>query len=387
MFRASGQYYFPVKKRYDPDGRVEDVAENFNATLDSDIFPNLGLVESFFGMPAGSGNIGQSKVDFEYQYSLTNYALQYGITDRLTAGINIPYWWSKNSVRSSVDTSKATLGKSAIGAGLGAPVVPLAGGGPFGDAVPFSTEDLKDILGGGVDVDGNGTIDIPGFGYKRFKTWHDESIGDIEAGFRYQYLKTKNWRLAFTGGVRFPTGHRNDQDNLVDFTPFSYETHGLLFRTNNDFTGLKNHLFNATFRYDLLLPDKRTMRVLTDVNNPLTRDKERVDRDLGDILEIEVSDKYTPYKGLNIMLLYAYKWKWKDDIDGDMGFAYEALEDETRSKSHVAKVGLSYSTVPLFLEKKFPIPMSFDFTYRQRFAGSDNAIRSKYIEFGLNIFF
>jgi hypothetical protein len=70
-----------------------------------------------------------------------------------------------------------------------------------------------------------------------------------------------------------------------------------------------------------------------------------------------------------------------------MGFAYESLEAETRSKAHDLKIGLSYSTLPLFLEKKFPIPMSLDVAYRHRFAGSDNAMKSRYFSAGLNIYF
>ncbi len=384
---SSGTYTLPYEHRFDPDGNVEDIATNFNALLDSQVFTSLTAVETGFGMTAGTGNVGRSYVDFEMQYSTLNHTFQYGVTDKWTVGIHIPYWWSKNTVKTFVDSSGATIGKTATGAGLGAPLDPIVGG--FGDTVALSTEDILQILGPGLDVDGDGDKDIAGYGFKRLKTWYDEGFGDIEIGSRYQYLKTKDWRLAANFGIRLPTGTRNDPDNLVDFTPFSGETYALLFRFNQDFIRIKNNVFNTTFRYDYRLPDKQEQRVLDDVNSPLApaANNERVDRKLGDIMQLEVSDSYSFFGGFNASLLYNYKFKLKDRVSGDKGLAYESLENETRGKSHVVKAGLSYSTIPLFMEKKFPIPLSFDFTYRYRFAGSDNSAKSQYMQFGLNIYF
>ena len=388
VFRINidGRFSNNVDERYNPDGDTEDVDIDYNTDLNSNIFSLLGLVEAGFGMIPGTASVGRSDVSFEYNFKVLELTLAYGITDKLTVGLFIPYWWVKNSIDAELNTSTATVGKSAIGTGFGAPLVPLAGGGPFGDAVPLTTEDVQDLLGKGLDVNGDGTIDTPGFGYKRFKTFSNNGVADIEAGFRYQYLKTDNWRLAFTGGVRIPTGEIDDIDMLQDYA-IGTGAYALLFRLNNDYIGIKNLLLNATFRYDLYLPAKETLRVPDDVNRPITTDKEEVDRDIGDIFRLEASAKYSFPKGFSAFLTYWYEFKLKDDVSGNRGFNYQSLEDETDATEHVFLTGLSYSTVPLFLEKKFPVPLTASVYYRNRFAGTNNVFKSQYIGFGLDVYF
>jgi len=375
---VNGKFYSAVDERYNPDGDAEDVAADFNTTLDSSVFPDLALVEAGFGLPAGSANIGNSVVSFEYGFTIVELAFQYGITDRLTVGIMIPYWDVKNDVSARLDTSNATVGKSAALNTL-API-------GFLDTVPLTTEDAQNLIGSGLDINGDGTVDIQGFGYEPIQTWSDSGLSDIEVGCRYQYLKTEDWRLAFTGGVRFPTGEVDDPDNLVDYG-FGSGAYALLFRFNNDYIGIENLVLNATFRYDLYLPDKETKRVPDDASRPITSNKEEVERDLGDVIELEASGTYQFSETFSFSLLYKYGFGLKDKISGNQGFNYKSLEDETDYTEHVGIIGLSYSTIPLFRAKRFPIPLTASISYRNRFAGSNNVLKSQYIGLGLQVYF
>lgn len=370
------KFYFKINERYNPDGDVEDVAIDYNTNLNSNIFSDLGAIELFFGMPPGSASIGRSIVSFDYHAKVTESTFMYGITDRLTVGIMIPYWWFKNDVKAELDNSQATIWKNPFygtpGDPFGVPFIPRFLSEPLGGS-PLNTEDVQQFL-------------IQQYGYKRVETWSDNGVSDIEIGCRYQYLNTKKWRLAFTGGLRIPTGQISDPDSLVDY-PFGSGTYALLFRLNNDYTGIKNLLLNATFRYDLYLPDKETLRVPDDVNIPITNNKERVDRNIGDVVEFEVSGKYDLFKGFSISGLYKYGFAQKDKVSGDKGFVYKSLEDETDYTEHLYIIGLSYSTVPLFLKKKFPLPLDAYISYRNRFAGSNNVLKSQYIGFGLQAYF
>ena len=69
------------------------------------------------------------------------------------------------------------------------------------------------------------------------------------------------------------------------------------------------------------------------------------------------------------------------------GFNYKSLEDETDQKEHIIIARLSYSTLPLYLEKKFPVPLDASIFYRDRFAGDNNLLKSQYIGFGLGVYF
>jgi hypothetical protein len=144
---------------------------------------------------------------------------------------------------------------------------------------------------------------------------------------------------------------------------------------------------NTTFRYELYLPDEETLRILYDVDKPITPFKEKIDRDYGDIIELEVSGSYEFVQGWNVSLLYKYGFAFENDIDGDLGYDYSALEDETNYSEHVGIIGLSYSTIELYKQKKFAVPLTASISYRNRFAGSNNVLRSEYISLGLEFFF
>jgi hypothetical protein len=371
------RHFLPVTERYNENGDIESLAHDFNADLNSNIFPALGQVEAFFGMPPGSATLGRSVVSFKYIYSEFNNTFMYGITDRLTVGVFIPYWWQKNEVKAKLNASTATVGKNAA---LDA-IVPLSVPG----TVPLTTDDVQNLLGRGLDINGDGVIDIPGFKYKRVKTWSDSGLSDIEGGLKYQYLKTKNWRLAFIGGVRFPTGQVDDPNNLVDLS-FGDGAWAFLFRSNNDYTGIKNLVLNATFRYTLELVDRRTLRIPISQDKPITDFEEQVRRNFGDVTEVETSAQYEFFKGATLSALYKFGFKQKDRVKGSEG-SIKSLEDETNWTEHIYIIGLYYSTLPLFTEKKFPVPLTASVQYRNRFAGTNNAVRSQYIAFGLQVFF
>jgi len=375
---VESKWYFPTTKRFNPAGHLEDIAIDFNTSLDSRVFPGLRQLESALGLPFGSAKLGGSIVSLKLEFIDLLVSLQYGVTDRFTVGVTVPYYWQKSQVSARVGTSGATVGKNAALNTLAPLRVP--------GTKPLTTEDVQALLGKGLDINGDGTVDIAGFGFKRFETWSDDGFGDLEARFRYQYLKTDNWRLALTSGVRFPTGQVDDPDNLVDVS-FGTGAYALLFRANNDFTGITNVVLHTTLSYDLYLPDRQTQRVPDNVNQPITNNKEEVQRDLGDIFKVEVSGRYTLLTGLSISGLYEFGAKWKDQISGKKGFAYASLEEETNWTSHIFIMGLYYTTVPLYVKKSFPIPLITSIAYRDRFAGSNNILHTKFISLQIQAFF
>jgi hypothetical protein len=358
----SGKFYFPIDKKYNDSGNVEDAAKDFNAELDSSVFQDLSALDPFV---SGRASIGKSVVSFKYDVSEYELLIQRGITDQLTLGIKIPYRIVKNTVNASLDTSTANVGKNPF---IPGGVAPLS----FPRTRPFTSADVQNLLS-------------KNYGYKPVETWSDEGLMDIEAGFRYQYFKTDKWRLAFTGAVRFPTGKVDDPDNLAD-VGFGDGVYALRFFLNNDYTGIEKFLFNATLNYDLLFPGKEVLRVPASVDQPITANKEEVDRNIGDYFKLDLSASYEFLKGSSAFLEYEYDYKFKDSISGNQGFAYDQLEAQSDMQSHIYKIGLSYSTIPLFQEKKFPIPLLAYILYRDRFAGQ-NVFKSQYVEVGVSIYF
>jgi hypothetical protein len=392
-------FYLPIDKRYNPDGKVEDVAIDYNTSLNSRVFPALAPLNPLVG---GTASLGDTKASFDYDITILYLGVAYGITDRLSAGVRLPYWWLTNTVKASLNSgpgSSANVGLNPFfGRPQQPPLIPLARGG-----VPLTTEDVQQLLGPGLPG-------IPGFGFQRFGSFSDHGIGDLEAGFRYQYLRTDAWLSAFTGGARFPTGRVDDPDNLTDYA-FGSGAYALLFRVHNDFalsslwkgtqdaaaeealggrapgTAPGTVILNSTIRYDLVLPDKQVVRVPDNVNNPLTANKENVSRDLGDIVEFELSAKYNVLTGFTFSPLYKYGFKLRDHVSGKKGFAYGSLAEESASTEHIFIVTIAYSTFPLYLQKKFPLPVTTSLSYRNRFAGSNNVFKSQYIGVGVEVLF
>ncbi|MDF1526320.1 MAG: hypothetical protein RRA15_11885 [bacterium] len=128
--------YFDIDERYDPDGDAEDIAANYNADLNSTVFPSLALLEASAGgpLPDGSATLGQSLVDFTLKYRWWEIAYAYGLSDRLTLGILIPYNNSKNNVNAVIDSTTATVGVI--------PVVPYLVPTPLvgGPGTPLTTQ-------------------------------------------------------------------------------------------------------------------------------------------------------------------------------------------------------------------------------------------------------
>lgn len=374
--------YFDIDERYDPDGDSEDIAIDYNADLNSTVFSALALLEASNGgpLPDGTATLGQSNVDFTLKYRWWEIAYAYGLSDRLTLGVLIPYNNSENDVNAVVDSSAATVGIIPVSPYL----VPSTNVG--GPGTPLTTQQVQDLLGAGLDADGDGSVDIPGFGYDPIESWSDSGIGDIELLAKYKLYDENDWRLALTGGVRLPTGEVDDPDNLVD-VPFGDGTTDLIVRFHTDYVGVDKLFLNATLKYDIQLPDEEIKRVPADVNLPLTANKEKVDRDLGDVLELELLGNYSLSRDWSVGLKYRYTRKFKDQVDGDLGFDYSSLENETDFTSHMGFFMVGYSTVQRYMDEKTGIPFDLNLAYRDRFAGTNNVTNSQYISIDFSMYF
>jgi hypothetical protein len=368
--RLDSQFYFPITERFNEDGDAEDIAVDFNSRLDGTVFPQLGLVEAGFGLPAGFASFGNSEVEYTFNLQVFDFYLFYGLTKNLTLGAKVPYWNFKNNVTASLDTTTATVGKNTNPA-IPSPIAPLALG-----ATPLTTADIQQLL-------------KTEYGFDPVEDWSDHGFSDIEIGARYQYYRSENWQLAFTGSVLVPTGSTDDPDSLVDY-PFGTGAWGLSFYLNNDFTALQKYglSFTGTFRYVYYFPTSRTVRVPDDVDQPIVglENKEKVDLTIGSDFRIDLEGRYLIFDGLSVFLFYRYLQKFEDSVSGDMGLAYEELEKQTDQKEQQYRIGINYSTIPMFMKKEFPVPFEASLYYRNRFA-AENLLKSQYIGLDLTLFF
>ena len=380
-------HYLPTTERYNADGDREDLAHPFtNAALDSNVLTNLKPLDPFVG---GTASIGDVAVSYEYDIDVLDAGYSYGVTDKLSVGFHIPYYWIKNNVDTFFSSTNANVG---LNPATGTCCIPISAGGQ-----PMDTDDVQNLVSSE-------------FGFSPIETWTGEGIGDIELGAKYRFFLEESSAFAMTGGLRIPTGRADDPDDLTDVA-WSYGNYALLLRLHYDYK-LSNlwskkptqlHqiipapgdvIFNTTFRYDYMLPDKKIKRVGDDPDQVFSNNREEVSRKLGDIFNLEVSGKYQITDAIAFTALYTYGFKLKDNISGNMGFNYESLEANTDSSQQVVTLRASYSTLAAYRDKKFSVPMVFTIAYRNRFAGqgprsaqANPVLDTSWIVVGLNVLF
>jgi len=364
------RFFLPFQNRYDQNGDSVPFGKPLSVPLNNTVFVAL---------PPGT-TLGQSNVSIERHVTEMTIQPAYGLTDRLTIGMNIPYTWYENTVNASINTAGANLGCTAGGA-----IAPLGLPG----VAPATVGCINQQLGSQ-------------FGVKPIQTYSDSGVGDIEVGGKYQYYRAEDFRAAFTAGVRFPTGKMDDPDNLVD-AKLGDGTYALGIRLQQDYMrqaeGLGKRLgfpnpgeffINTTVGYDYNLPDTRTLRVCPSTQI-VCNTKDNVRTKIGDVVQAQISGKFgLPLKGLIFTPLYFYSYKFKDHYSGDKNLDYGALNqqfDRMAQSEQIYILTLTYTTIPLAIEKKFPVPLVFEVSYRDRFAGSGGKGDSQYIGLTVQAFF
>jgi hypothetical protein len=362
---AEADFSLPITKRFTPAGGTENLATDFNRELNSTVFTDLRLVEAAFRLPEGTASFGRSVVDFARHIQVYTVRVAYGLTDRLSLGVRVPYVTQDIQVHATLDSRTATVGFN--------PAVP-GGVAPLGvpGTRPPTTEDIQAF--------------VERLGFRRVQDWSDASFGDSFGGLKYQYYQSEHWRLAATGRVRFPTGQWDDPNNLVDY-PTGFAAWGLGLELHQDVVwqrpGLAQRLgvltageffLNTTFRYEAILPDTKPFRVC-DIHQPLCPDFDpHVHRDVGDLVEAEIAGTVGLLSGLTLTPMYTYTHKFQDQFRGDRGFHYGQLQAETDVDFHTLDLRLAYNTALLVAQQRFPVPLSLSLRYIDRLAGTNNRL-------------
>ena len=376
---AEARFSLPITKRFTPGGGTEDLAADFNRDLNSTVFRSLRLVETAFHLPAGAATFGKSVVTFERHMQTYTLQAAYGLTQRLSVGMRLPYVIQRVDVRAQLDNRTATVGIN--------PAVP-GGVAPLGvpGTRPPTTEDIQTF--------------VERLGFRRVKDWSDASFGDSFGSLKYQYAQSEHWRLAVSGSVRFPTGRWDDPNNFVDY-PTGFAAWGLGVQVHQDWVwstpGPAQRLgvptpgdvvVHTTFRYEALLPDEKPFRVCP-IHQPICPDFDpHVHRDVGDIVEAEIGGTVGLWlPGLTLTPGYTYAHKFQDHFRGHLGFDYTQLKAETDFDSHSLDVRLTYSTALLFVAKRFPVPLSVSLRYVDKVAGNNNRLKTPSLGLLVEAFF
>jgi hypothetical protein len=84
--------------------------------------------------------------------------------------------------------------------------------------------------------------------------------------------------------------------------------------------------------------------------------------------------------------MYSFAHKFKDHDSGSDGLDYSVLEINTQQTEQIYILALTYTTLPLYIQKRFPFPLNASVSYRNRFSG-ENVVKSHYYGVTISAYF
>ncbi|MCO5143986.1 MAG: hypothetical protein M9962_12925 [Oligoflexia bacterium] len=367
-----------VDSKYNADGAVQSLNEintiHFNAEqlqkLDSGISDLANILNQFSQQELGSQlNLGSLRVETipDVKYLVPIYAR--GITDNLTLAIAAPIVFYKN---------KLTLNQSASNAEQIC---------NYFRSTQKDIPELKDACDKlKVKIKDSVQNELKNLGYKPIEDRSETIFGDIQLVGLYKFYNVNPISLVSRTTLNLPTGQTNDPDDLADLGAFGT-------RSIEEFVIL-NWTPNRKFRiaskvgYRFMIPDRAEVRVPGSAGDilPGPSSKENVKRDLGDSLTVGGAINYAIWGALTIAGGYEFVMKGADKYSGSRGKKYDLLGQDTQSRAHKLKAGISYDTIELYQRTKSFPPLKLDFDVTNTFAGV-NSDRQLVNELSLTMFF
>jgi hypothetical protein len=229
-----------------------------------------------------------------------------------------------------------------------------------------------------------------------------QGIGDVEVSVKLRLFdsfgarndtlrflpKGVNLRQSFAGVYRFGTGKLDSPDNYLDIGTGQGQN-DVEVRSFTDLL-FGRHLFTSLIaRYTVQMPDQQPLRI-TDTPDqvfaPAYR-KRLVDRNLGDVLEIEVTPRWVLNDFFSVGAQYLFRNKAEDTFTGtftvpttETGLAApltldaSTLRYETAATEQRVGVGLTFSSVAAHARGKAKFPIEVQYFNSRTVAGSGGAV-------------
>lgn len=213
-------------------------------------------------------------------------------------------------------------------------------------------------------------------------------LGDVIIVSKYQYVKSDNLLSALRFEVTAPTGEKTDVDKAVDVgTGDGQWDVGLGVASQYDISGAFS--LSGFAGFTIQLPTEGEKRIPVEADSKITEDKdERTEIDLGDMLKIEAALTYNFLNGFSLVNGLGHQYKQADSYEGSKFSKnrYEWLAQDTEQKMTTYQAGLSYSTIPLFRQKKFKVPLQASVFYTSVLEGK-NIVKDDVVTLEMALFF
>lgn len=353
-----GYFYDSISREADDAGRDRELGYTLNH-VDLTNIGNAVLQQQIGPLPFDILQYATTSLEARSEAMGTMLAFQYGVTDRLSVGVGMPYFsYARTRVHFMVD---AGFTPAAIAAGVDNLI--LANTTPKGLVQDY----LHNVLG-----------------YDRIENWTSgPGIGDVVVGAKYRFFSQEMFAMAASGFLSIPTGEPDDERNLTD----------VKYGTGSYMTGLDiiadvkpadwltwsmwgGYVFDLPYHRAVYLIDKSDP-TFYESEFPTIREFGSYDR--GDSYHFATMMEFNVMPGVGPYIGYAYHQAQADRIDGDE-------MPKTEWILRTMTVGVSASTVEAYQDKKALLPMRFD-VHAEAVQSGKKAVREEMILASVSFYF
>jgi hypothetical protein len=197
------------------------------------------------------------------------------------------------------------------------------------------------------------------WGYEEIRNEEKTEVGDIKLVSKYKLLDKTNYILSLKNEVTLPTGKATPSNKALD-VPSGDGQFDLGMGVVVDYLATDRLVITADGGLIAQLPHTAEKRVPERSDSSLTPDIDSSTKvDLGDQFYSNLTFKYQLIEGLTAHAIYGFQYKERDDYSGDLydNYRYAWLGQDSEQRMHSARIGIGYSTLPLFRAKKFAVPL------------------------------
>ncbi len=344
---------------------IDDRSSAYHGITTDAKYPLLGDALSL-GFLNTAADVHQEQYNFTYFY---------GLTDKLTIGISMPYI-KRQIIPIHSMTGVNTANDIYYGVAGNPQLAKLANG--LNQVKAINDETFQSLL--------------QSQGYDRVDDYQGNGIGDVVMGARYNYLN-KHTRAgdivsSFQAGVTVPSGRLKDPANVLeqDFGSGAWQLGaGQIF----NYTPISLITLSNGWHYTYKFANSRVMRIRADAGDmiPDLSDQMTVQEWQGDEISTSLGAKINLSKAINIDNAMSWWYKRPDRFNGpDPNRDYSYETDGTEEYLETFSATLNISMIPAFMKYDFPVPIEASVSVAFPITGK-NAVIAPYGAAELAVYF
>jgi hypothetical protein len=379
-FRIVGAETNEVKDTFNSDGDLQGLSYSLNRSVTVNDIRNSSdtatkaqldqLVSALNNLQPGLGDkLAASSAnlysDFTMRQTVYLAAWEYGLNDRLSLGIRAPMIRRDAHVSFSATPSPAA---ASIAASVGPGLSPTLADG-IGRIASLDTAAFQQSL-------------FTSKGYLAPAGYDKTQLGDVEYGAKYNFYRTDIVYSSFLLGMSAPTGAKPDIRNPFDQGngKGSWIAAGQLLQEIYPSRGIT---LEGAARMGFSFKDTRDRAVPKDANDslpsllPQDGQVQSVTRQRAPQLDSELAAQYTfPGERFYTWGAYQYSRKGQDQFSGPGNLYYQGLSQNTDWSLTAGEMGVGFSTIPAFRNRKFAVPLEVTLQYTKPISGKNTPMAS-----------